>query len=258
MTAGMIIHPLLFAVLFVVITLFSLMEFYKLFGLAGADPHPVGGAVAAALFFGIVFGVVAGYLPLRLAGVLPLLPLSLFIAELYRNRERPMVNIAASMAGFLYVVVPLSMASLLIFTREGDTRHFYPWILFGVTITIWLYDSGAYLLGTAFGKHRLFERISPLKSWEGVIGGGMTALLTGILNAWLFPALELHHWLVISAIVILFGTWGDLVESMMKRSLKIKDSGHFMPGHGGFLDRFDSFLLVIPVVSAWLWINGII
>lgn len=258
MVAGMVIHPLLFAVVFLLLTIFVLLEFYDFCALAGATPSRSWGAFLGALFFLLFFAVAARYLPVRAAGVLPLLPFPLLIIELYRRQEHPLANMAFSLASFLYVVVPMSMASLLIFTRDGESSRFYPWILFGVTLTIWLYDSGAYLLGTAFGKHRLFERISPRKSWEGVLGGGVTAMLTGILNARLFPALELHHWLVISAIVILFGTWGDLVESLLKRSLQIKDSGSVLPGHGGFLDRFDSFLLVLPIVAMWLWITGIL
>ena len=258
MVAGMIIHPLLFAVVFGLVTIFTLLEFYQLATLAGGEPHKCGGAVTALIFFGVVFAYAAGYLPLQSLGILPLLPLLLLITELYRKKKNPLANMAYTLAGFLYVVIPMSLGSLLIFPRMEETHLFYPWILVGGVVTIWLFDSGAYLIGTAFGKHRLFERISPKKSWEGVIGGGITALLTGMVNTRLFPVLEGTQWMVISLIVILFGTWGDLVESMMKRSLGIKDSGNILPGHGGFLDRFDSYLMVVPVVVMWLWITGVL
>ncbi len=258
MVAGMIIHPLLFAVVFSLVTVFTLLEFYQLATLAGGEPLKSGGAVTALVFFGVVFAYAAGYLPLQSVGILPMLPLLLLIIELYRKKKNPLANMAYTLAGFLYVVIPMSLGTLLVFPHLEELPPFYPWILLGVVVTIWLFDSGAYLMGTAFGKHRLFERISPKKSWEGVIGGGATALLTGLVNTRLFPLLEGYQWMVISLIVILFGTWGDLVESMMKRSLGIKDSGNILPGHGGLLDRFDSYLMVVPVVVMWLWITGVL
>jgi phosphatidate cytidylyltransferase len=151
----------------------------------------------------------------------------------------------------------MSLTNLLAFPLNSGKHVFYPWILFGTTITLWLFDSGAYLIGTPLGKHKLFERISPKKSWEGVIGGGIVAMLAGVLNAWLFQSIELITWLLISSLVIVSGTFGDLVESMMKRSMGIKDSGNLLPGHGGFLDRLDSFIFVVPMVVTLLYLIGL-
>jgi phosphatidate cytidylyltransferase len=183
--------------------------------------------------------------------------LLMFIAELYRKTDNPGANLAFTLLGFFYIAIPMGLSGYLVYPGFNGSKGFYPWILFGVTLTIWIFDSGAYIVGTSRGKHRLFERISPKKSWEGVIGGGVAALLAGTLNGWLFPVLELKSWLVISMIVIIFGTFGDLVESMLKRSLHLKDSGSFLPGHGGFLDRFDSYLFVVPVVAFWLLFSNL-
>ncbi|HZH72831.1 MAG TPA: CDP-archaeol synthase, partial [Mariniphaga sp.] len=133
---------------------------------------------------------------------------------------------------------------------------FNPNILVGVFLTVWIYDSMAYLSGSRFGKHKLNKKISPNKSWEGCIGGAVGAMIMGIINARVFGQPSLSEWLVISALVIVFGTLGDLFESIIKRRLKVKDSGTMLPGHGGLLDRFDSLLFVIPVVYVWLSFSG--
>lgn len=255
--AGIILHPILFAVVFLALTILALLEFYRMAKMAGGEPQIWSGLVISILFFTSVFGYVAGLLPPYL--IFSVIPFSLlvFVAELYRKKPFPIANVAYTLCGFLYIAFPMSMSSLLAFPLVSGKHVFYPWILFGITITLWLYDSGAYLIGTPWGKHRLFERISPKKSWEGVIGGAIVAMLAGVLNAWLFQSIELVTWLLISVIVIVSGTFGDLVESMMKRSLEIKDSGNLLPGHGGFLDRLDSFLFTVPMSVALLYLAGI-
>ncbi len=113
-------------------------------------------------------------------------------------------------------------------------------------------DTGAYLVGRKFGKHKLFERISPKKTWEGSFGGAILGLGVGYLNAQLFPDLSLFNWMIVALLVVVFGSLGDLVESMFKRSLGIKDSGKLLPGHGGILDRFDGIFIAAPVVYTYL------
>ena len=117
---------------------------------------------------------------------------------------------------------------------------------------IWVHDSGAYLVGVSIGRHRLFERISPKKSWEGAIGGTLTAILAAWFIAKYIPEISLLHWIIISVLVVVFSTFGDLTESMFKRYFGIKDSGNILPGHGGILDRFDSLLFAAPVLVAYL------
>lgn len=257
MIGGMIIHPVLFGVVFLALTILCLVEFYRMASQAGASPQKVIGFGSAVLFFVLFLASSAGYVPFVYTLIPVLSLLFMFIIELYRKKDNPLANLASTLLGFFYIVLPMSLSGYLVYPGINGSAEFYPWILFGVTLTIWIYDSGAYLVGSSLGKKRLFERISPKKSWEGVIGGGVAALLTGLLNGWLFPELELGSWLVISVIVIIFGTFGDLVESMLKRSLHLKDSGSFLPGHGGFLDRLDSFLLVVPVVAFWLLFSNL-
>ncbi|MEA3446707.1 MAG: phosphatidate cytidylyltransferase, partial [Bacteroidota bacterium] len=184
--------------------------------------------------------------------LLILLPLSLliFVIELYRKHSHPFSNIAITLLGPAYIFLPFALFSGLVFFNENT--NYNPDILLGLFILIWIYDSGAYIFGVSFGKHRLFERISPKKSWEGLIGGVVSALLVAwLISGWLVT-ITLTDWFAITIIVIVAGTYGDLAESMLKRSLGVKDSGNIMPGHGGILDRFDAVLLASPLVFTYL------
>ena len=253
---GMIFHPILFAVVFMTFTILCLLELYRMAALAGSSPQKVTGILSAILFFLIFFVSSDGYLSYKYLLIPVLMQPGVFVAELYRKKPDPGANTAYTILGFVYIAIPMSLTSYLVFSGSGQKEIFYPWVLLGVTVILWIYDAGAYLIGTALGRHRLFERISPKKSWEGVIGGTVAALLAAVGCGLLIPVLALNTWLVISLLVIIFGTFGDLVESLLKRSLRIKDSGRWIPGHGGFLDRFDSYLFVIPAVAAWLFFFG--
>ena len=124
---------------------------------------------------------------------------------------------------------------------------------FSVFVFLWASDSGAYCFGSLFGRHKLFPRISPNKSWEGSVGGGLVAVAASQIFACFEPSLGRWEWLGLALTVVIFGTWGDLVESLLKRQLQIKDSGNILPGHGGMLDRFDSSLLAIPASVIYLY-----
>lgn len=145
--------------------------------------------------------------------------------------------------------------SLLIYFNRPDAMHFMglPVILVGYFSFTWIYDTAAYLYGRQFGKHKFFERISPKKTWEGTIAGGVVTLLLAFGLHFLVKELPLADWLVLAALVIFFGTHGDLVESLLKRSLNIKDSGKILPGHGGILDRFDTMLISAPFVFLYFF-----
>ena len=178
--------------------------------------------------------------------------LYLLISELYRKAENPLKNWAYAFAAQLYVALPLSMISLLAYHLDVENRLVvFDWFLpLSVFIFLWSSDSGAYLFGSAFSRYfpaKLFPRISPGKSWVGSIGGGVLTLIVAAV-LWHFrpELLNLPQWLGLGLVVCVFGTWGDLVESLFKRQLGIKDSGNVLPGHGGILDRFDSALLAIP------------
>lgn len=251
--AGLVIHPVIFAVVYLGLMVLSLVEYYRMVNLAGGNPQYVNGIATGVVFFVSLFGFAYGLWPLYVSLLAVVMLFSTFVIELYRNQPKPLSNIAFTLLGFFYIGLPMGLLNLLVFHGLPYENTYYPYILLGVTIIIWVYDSGAYLFGTAFGKHRLFERISPKKSWEGVIGGGVTALLCGVLMAHFFQMVDLLNWLIISLIIVVFGTFGDLIESMLKRSFNMKDSGKFLPGHGGILDRLDSFLFAVPFVVVWLY-----
>ena len=184
-----------------------------------------------------------------------LLIMYLMISELYLKKENPVMNWAYSMLSQLYIALPFAMLNVLSFhTSPMDTSVSYnPILPLSVFVFIWLSDTGAYCVGTLIGKHRLFERISPKKSWEGSIGGGIVAIGSSFIFAHYFPIMNMAEWAGLSLTVVIFGTWGDLTESLLKRQLHIKDSGAILPGHGGMLDRFDSALMAIPAVVVYLY-----
>jgi len=162
---------------------------------------------------------------------------------LYRKKEKPILNVSVTVLGLIYVALPLSLLNAMNYPDHGSILKHFPAFLLGYFMISWVYDTGAYLIGKNFGKHKFFERISPKKTWEGTIGGfaivlpatyGLYAISTGI---------PLIDWFALMILVIIFGTFGDLAESLFKRSLKLKDSGSILPGHGGILDRFDTIFL---------------
>ena len=169
------------------------------------------------------------------------------ILELYRKQTNPVHNWAYFILGQIFIALPFSLLNFILFINDWQ-----PLVLLSVFVTIWVNDTGAYLTGVTIGKHRLFERISPKKSWEGFIGGAVFALLSGYIFSLLIPGIQLINWLIFSEIIVVFGTFGDLIESLMKRTVGVKDSGDLIPGHGGLLDRFDSMLLAAPVIFIYL------
>ena len=184
-----------------------------------------------------------------------LLIMYLMISELYLKKENPVMNWAYSMLSQLYIALPFAMLNVLSFhTSPMDTSVSYnPILPLSVFVFIWLSDTGAYCVGSLIGRHRLFERISPKKSWEGSIGGGIVAIGSSFIFAHYFPIMNMADWAGLALIVVIFGTWGDLTESLLKRQLHIKDSGAILPGHGGMLDRFDSALMAIPAAVVYLY-----
>ena len=184
-----------------------------------------------------------------------LLIMYLMISELYLKKENPVMNWAYSMLSQLYIALPFAMLNILSFhTSPMDTSVSYnPILPLSVFVFIWLSDTGAYCVGSLIGRHRLFARISPKKSWEGSIGGGIVAIGSSFIFAHYFPIMNMAEWAGLALIVVIFGTWGDLTESLLKRQLHIKDSGAILPGHGGMLDRFDSALMAIPAAVFYLY-----
>ncbi len=177
--------------------------------------------------------------------------LYLFIAELYSKKENPVQSLAYSVLGQLYIVLPFSLTNYIAFNYSPDNTYHYAFLL-ALFVMIWVNDSFAYVFGVTLGKHRLFERISPKKSWEGFIGGAACTLLSSLVFAHFFKELSMPEWIGFAAVTVIFGTFGDLIESLIKRTLKIKDSGNILPGHGGILDRFDSMIFAIPALVVYI------
>lgn len=181
----------------------------------------------------------------------------LLVAELYLKAEDPISNWAYTMLSQLYIALPFSMLNVLAFPADGQYSFVLPLSVF---IFLWMNDTGAYCVGSLIGRNKLFPRISPGKSWEGSIGGGVLVVAIAVLIWYLLKAhapdqadLSMLQWAGLGLTVVVFGTWGDLVESLFKRTLGIKDSGNILPGHGGMLDRFDSSLLAIPAAVVYLF-----
>ncbi len=176
-----------------------------------------------------------------------------FVFELYTESEKPFTNIAYIVLGLFYIGIPFALLDFIAF----DGEYFYATTVFGLLLMTWTNDTMAYFIGSQFGKTPLFPRISPKKTWEGTMGGVAVTFLVAYLLSIYIPDLNLMNWMVLAIIIAIFGSLGDLVESMLKRSHQIKDSGSLLPGHGGLLDRFDGFIFMLPFAAAYLlWIRG--
>lgn len=235
--------------LFALIVFLALQEFYNLFDQVAANPQKITGTLLGALLY--FFLVVSIYQEQRFLIVGMGLALMSFviiaIQELFRKKSTPFENVALTLSGLVYIVLPFFLLSLIsVQTDSPDLEHEYKLIL-SLFILVWANDTFAYLTGKWIGKHKLFERISPKKTWEGFAGGILFAMIAGIILAYIFDG-SYFNMMVYGLIVGVIGTLGDLVQSMLKRSVHVKDSGSILPGHGGVLDRFDGVLFVVPVI----------
>ena len=247
------------ASLFFIISLIGLNEFFALMMKNGFNPKKsITTAIGAVIYFIISLYSFDQYSFKFLLFIFPLLVL-LVVIEIFRKNETPISNIAFSIMGILYVVIPFSILNFFAYESTyseviniEDGQHNY-WLLLGFFLLQWSNDTGAYLIGSSLGKHKMTPEISPNKTWEGAIGGFVMSLIVAFVISY-FTYSSLFHWLAISTIVVIFGTIGDLTESRIKRTCGVKDSGRIMPGHGGILDRFDGVLFSAPFVLAYLHI----
>jgi len=253
--AGVSLGQWTYFLIFFLICLFTLLEFYKLVGLDGLAPQKAYGTLCGIIIFCLSF-FIEGRIVLD-GKVIPtqyyilIFPLisCIYMIKLYKKFERkPFTNIAFTFLGIFYVAVPFSLLNVAVY---DDGRYNYE-IILGSLLILWASDTGAYFAGTRFGRRKLFERISPKKSWEGFVGGAVLALIfvTGL--SYYLHSLTVQQWFIVGMIIIVGGTFGDLIESLLKRSIEIKDSGDSLPGHGGFLDRFDGLLISAPFIAAYL------
>ena len=242
---------LTFVLLLLAITLGGEWEFYRLAKKAGTSPQRFVGMLAGTMM--IVAAAAALHEILAITAVLMvafmiLIPMPL-IFELYRKSATPMANVGITYAGVIYVALP--MALLTFFPMMLGNGEWKPWSVILYIFIIWANDVFAYLFGITLGKHRLFERISPKKSWEGFFGGLLGAMAMGFVAAKVLDA-NIALWIGLALIAAITGVFGDLVESLLKRSVDVKDSGSFIPGHGGWLDRFDALIFSVPFAFIYL------
>jgi phosphatidate cytidylyltransferase len=246
-----------FTVLFLVITIFSTWEFYKLIESAADDnqikTQKYTGVIASAGIFLISALILQKFLhPIFILGFFPLICLT-YIGELFYKADKPFTNLAYTVFGVAYVAVPFTFLNILAFYFSGGEYNSH--LIIGFFVLLWSSDTGAYLAGSQFGKHKLFERISPKKSLEGSFGGAFVSICAAVILSNYFAELSRTEWIITAILIVVFGTFGDLVESMLKRSINVKDSGKLLPGHGGLLDRFDGLLISVPFVVFYLLLS---
>lgn len=233
--------------LFLLITYFSLVEFHNLVASAGMKTNKWYGVFLGIVLYAGTFLVLSGYLKSSFYIVFVALLFVLFLIELFQQNDKPFERTAFSFLAIAYTALPYSLLHYVV-VRGGEYNFK---ITLGILLLLWANDTGGYFGGRYFGKHKLYERISPKKTWEGSISGGILSLAAATLLFYVFPVLSLSEWLGLSLIIVVVGSMGDLVESQLKRSLNIKDSGSSLPGHGGFLDRFDGLIISLPFIAVY-------
>lgn len=264
MIVGMIFRPDAFIFLFTLITGLTIWEYTGLVNeLEDVTVNRFISTIAGMYFFLAVAAIRTGMVENFVIFVPYILSIVyLFISELYTRNENAIHDWAYTMLAQMYIAMPFALINILAFevSPDGTIHHFDRLLPLSVFIFLWVNDTGAYCSGSLLGKHKLFPRISPGKSWEGSIGGGIIVICVAVLiwyltNKYGLNDIDLNplEWAGLGLTVVVFGTWGDLVESLFKRTLGIKDSGSILPGHGGMLDRFDSSLLAIPAAVIYLY-----
>jgi len=241
-----------FMLVFLVVALLGIYEFFKLALLKNIQPQFLNGLV----FGGYLFVSISLYAHdvFSFGWVLLSLPVAIIISvtELFRKAGQPFTNIAYTILGGLYVALPLALLNFFFSPfelRGGFNTH----VLLGVFIITWVADTAAYLVGSAIGKNKLIARISPGKTWEGSAGSAVFGVAAAYVFSLIFKDIQFLHWAIISVIIVVTGTLGDLAESMLKRSVDVKDSGTIMPGHGGILDRFDGVFFAADLVLIYIY-----
>lgn len=247
---SILLHPIAFFLLFSFFTIIGLKEFYRL---QEKDFNPKADILfylSGVLIYSLISMVGLGYIEIKFLFLgLPIFFLQILF-ELYRKDEPNWRRLGTIFSAFIFVSVPFGLMNTLFFNPQTFT--FQSGTLIGLFAIIWTNDVFAYLTGSKFGKHKLFERHSPKKSWEGSIGGFIFAMIAAYILSIFYPHLNTVEWIIMGAIIAISGTFGDLAESLLKRNANIKDSGTIFPGHGGVLDRFDAVLFASPFVFVYI------
>ena len=263
MVVGISFRPDVMILLFAAITGLTIWEFTGLVNQSeNVAVNRFISTAAGIYFFLAVAGYCSGLTPSAAFVPYLLTVVYLLVSELYLKQTNPINNWAYTMLSQMYIALPFSMINVLAFRSTPDGNVTFEWLLpLSLFIFLWTNDTGAYCSGSLLGRHKLFPRISPGKSWEGSIGGAVFVMIAAAIIYFLnvgqtdgrVAGMPLWQWLGLGLVVVGFGTWGDLVESLFKRTLGIKDSGNILPGHGGMLDRFDSSLMAIPAAVVYLY-----
>jgi phosphatidate cytidylyltransferase len=240
-----------FGIFYLLLTLLCLNEFYGLIKQSGLKPNVQTGLLNGAFIY-ILFAFINYQDSLiwhKLLFLLTLTISAIFIQELFKRSMAPFTNITYTLAGLIFVCLPFTFFHALAYMKDGFNFH-YP---LAFLLLLWANDTGAYLVGVKFGRSKLFERHSPKKTWEGFMGGILISAGAALIIGYYFKELLWNQWVSTAILISCFGTLGDLIESMFKRSINVKDSGGILPGHGGLLDRFDGLFLAAPVVYTYLY-----
>jgi phosphatidate cytidylyltransferase len=240
-----------FTVLLLVINVLSLNEFYRLLETPAAQPSKTAGSILSISLIFSSLATLGGLVSWQCLLLNIPVAFGIFVAALYRPVTPSFQGLAITFLGIAVITLPVCFFATLPF-QPSFTGRYYFGIPIGVFLLLWTNDTMAYLVGRRFGKHPLFLRISPKKTWEGSIGGAAAALVTGYMLSRYVTILNLQEWEFLCLIIVVTGTYGDLIKALLKRSLSVKDSGTILPGHGGMLDRFDSLLGSAPFVFIYL------
>lgn len=260
---GFWLHPVTFFLAGLILLTGMLYEYYQMVRNTGITPQVLPGIYTGIIAYTVSTMVAAGMIGPEWYFVLAPLFFIIVVIEIYRKKEKPFDSLAHTFFAVIYTTAPLSLFPFAAYGHSGlepllgsgDVR-FSPGIVIGFFLLIWANDTGAYLSGVTMGRHKLMPAISPKKTWEGFFGGFLLAAAAAFFLSGLLGVVDRLHWIIISIFVSVAGTYGDLAESMLKRSSGVKDSGNIMPGHGGFLDRFDSTIMAFPLVYLFITLFG--
>lgn len=260
---GLLLHPVSFLLTGLIILIGSEYEYYLIIRKSGVNPQMWPGIFTGISAYILSALIASGTVPQKMFLLLIPIVTIIMLRELFRFQDKPFDSLAQTFFPVLYIALPFSMFPFSAFGRSGietlipyETLTFSPGIVIGFFFLVWANDTGAYLAGVSFGRHKLFERISPKKTWEGFFGGLFLALTVSWFLSGLLGVVDRYEWMSVSVIISIAGTFGDLLESMLKRSTGVKDSGSLLPGHGGFLDRFDSTIISFPLVYLFVSLFG--
>lgn len=248
-----------YSLLFLFVTIICMYEYYRALSNKGMKVNTIGGiTIGSAIYCITVLVSVFDYSPITLLLILPTI-LLLWILQLWKNDDKPFETISYTACGIVYIAIPLAATLFLAKPIFAGFSNYSPLVMLGILILQWVSDTFAYLTGVCIGRHPLFKRHSPKKSWEGFIGGFVFCIFTGyLIGTYIETPFKTIDWIIMATMIPVIGTMGDLVESMFKRSMDIKDTGNIMPGHGGLLDRFDSLIMATPFLLGYLLLKYLV